>query len=60
MFKNLLKTTEGAIVYGGLVATLIVGKVAAVITGVAYAAVNIPNFLKWLKGLVGINIDDVE
>ncbi|MBV1929076.1 MAG: hypothetical protein KUG81_06140 [Gammaproteobacteria bacterium] len=51
--KDLIKTTEGAIVIGGLVATVLLGKVFAIITGVAYAAVNIPNFLAFLKKTVG-------
>ncbi len=51
--KDLIKTTEGAIVIGGLVATVLFGKVVAIVTGVAYVAVNVPNFLAWLKKLVG-------
>jgi len=51
--KDLIKTTEGAIVLGGLIATVLLGKVFAIATGVAYAAVNIPNFLTWLKKRIG-------
>jgi hypothetical protein len=47
--KELLKTTEGLIVFGGLAAIAFVGKAMIIPTGIAYAAVNIPNFLEWLK-----------
>jgi len=50
--KDLIKTTEGAIVFGGLISIAIIGKVMVIPVGVAYAAVNIPNFLAWLKKLV--------
>ena len=53
MLKTLLKSTEGAIVFGGLVAIALIGKVMIIPTGVAYAAVNIPNFLAWIKKQVG-------
>lgn len=51
--KDLIKTTEGAIVLGGLVVTVLFGKVFAIGTGIAYCALNIPNFLAWLKKQVG-------
>jgi hypothetical protein len=50
--KDLIKTTEGAIVIGGLISITLIGKVMVIPVGVAYAAVNIPNLLAWLKKLV--------
>ena len=47
--KSLLKTTEGLIVFFGLFLTLSYGRFFAIATGVAYAAVNIPNFWKWIQ-----------
>ena len=48
-FKDLLKTTEGAVVLGGLAATVILGKLFAWITAVAYVALNVPKVLAWIK-----------
>lgn len=51
-FKELLKTVEGAIVLGGCLAIAIFGTLSfylAVALGVAYAAVNVPTFLAWIK-----------
>tara|TARA_B100000497_G_scaffold14696_1_gene16972 strand:- start:238 stop:420 length:183 start_codon:yes stop_codon:yes gene_type:complete len=48
-FKDLLKTTEGAVVLGGLFATVVFGKMFAWITGVAYVALNVPKVLAWIK-----------
>jgi len=48
-FKDLLKTTEGAIVLGGLTATVVLGKLFAWITAIAYVALNVPKVLTWIK-----------
>ena len=48
-FKDLLKTTEGAVVLGGLFATVILGKLFAWITAIAYVALNVPKVLTWIK-----------
>jgi len=48
-FKDLLKTTEGAVVLGGLTATVIFGKLFAWITAIAYIALNVPKVLAWIK-----------
>ena len=48
-FKDLLKTTEGAVVLGGLTATVIFGKLFAWITAIAYVALNVPKVLAWIK-----------
>ena len=48
-FKDLVKTTEGAVVLGGLFATVILGKLFAWITGIAYVALNVPKVLTWIK-----------
>lgn len=48
-FKDLIKTTEGAVVLGGLFATVIFGKLFAWITGIAYVALNVPKVLAWIK-----------
>jgi len=55
--KNLIKTTEGAIVIGGLVATVLFGKVFAIATGIAYAAINVPNFLDWIHRVTKLDIN---
>ena len=51
-FKELLKTTEGAIVLGGLTATVLspifAPEVWAIGTGVAYVIVNVPNIKTFL------------
>ncbi len=47
-FKDLLKTTEGAVVLGGLFATVVFGKMFAWITGIAYVALNVPKVLAWI------------
>lgn len=55
-FKDLLKTTEGAIVLGGLVLIVIsplVGpKVWAIATGAGYVLVNVPGIITKIKELV--------
>ena len=48
-FKDLLKTTEGLVVLGGLFATVVFGKLFAWITGIAYVALNVPKVLTWIK-----------
>jgi len=48
-FKDLLKTTEGAVVLGGLFATVVLGKMFAWITAIAYVALNVPKVLSWIK-----------
>ena len=48
-FKDLLKTTEGAVVLGGLTATVVFGKLFAWITAIAYIALNVPKVLAWIK-----------
>lgn len=49
-FKDLIKTTEGAVVLGGLVLTVLFGKMFAIGTGVAYTLLNLPNVWTKLKG----------
>lgn len=48
-FKDLIKTTEGLVVIGGLLATIIVGKLFAYITLPAYIVLNVPNIWTWIK-----------
>ena len=48
-FKDLIKTTEGAVVLGGLTATVVFGKLFAWITAIAYVALNVPKVLAWIK-----------
>ena len=48
-FKDLVKTTEGAVVLGGLFATVILGKLFAWITGIAYVALNVRQVLTWIN-----------
>ncbi len=48
-FKDLVKTTEGAVVLGGLLATVLLGKLFAWITGIAYVALNVPKVYAWIK-----------
>lgn len=48
-FKQLIKSTEGAVVLGGLAATVIFGKVFAWITAIAYIALNVPKLVTWVK-----------
>lgn len=50
--KDLLKTTEGAIVLIGLVLTVIGGKFWAIATGVAYILINVPSLLKKIKQFI--------
>ena len=48
-FKDLVKTTEGAVVLGGLLATVLLGKLFAWATGIAYVALNVPKVFTWIK-----------
>lgn len=48
-FKDLIKTTEGLVVLGGLVATVVIGKLFAWLTAAAYIVINVPNILTWIK-----------
>ncbi len=47
-FKDILKTTEGAVVLGGLFLTVLFGKMFTWITGIAYVALNVPKVLAWI------------
>jgi len=49
--KDLVKTTEGAVVLGGLFATVFFGKLFAWITGIAYVALNVPKVYNFFKNL---------
>lgn len=53
-FKDLIKTTEGAVVLGGLALTVISPilspKVWALITGIVYVFINLPNLWATVKG----------
>jgi hypothetical protein len=55
-FKALIKTTEGAVVLGGLTLTvlspILSSTIWAIITGIAYVAVNIPNIFATAKSWV--------
>lgn len=52
-FKDLIKTTEGAIVLGGLLVTVLSPIFSpefwAIGTGIAYALVNLPNLRRKIK-----------
>ena len=58
-FKNLIKTTEGAVVLGGLflivISPIFGPKIWALLTAIAYILVNIPELLvdikEWYKNL---------
>jgi hypothetical protein len=47
--KDLLKTTEGAVVLIGLFLTVIGGKFWAIITAVAYILINVPSLITKIK-----------
>ena len=49
--KDLVKTTEGAVVLGGLLATVVFGKLFAWITAIAYVALNVPKVYDFFKNL---------
>ena len=55
-FKSLIKTTEGAVVLGGLALTvlspILSSTIWAIITGVAYVLVNIPSIITTAKSWV--------
>lgn len=55
-FKDLIKTTEGAVVLGGLTLTVLSPvfgpKTWAIGTGVAYVLLNLPNLVKKIKDLI--------
>ena len=50
--KDLIKTTEGAVVLAGLTLTVIFGKFFAIGTGVVYILLNVPNLWNKIKELV--------
>lgn len=54
-FKQVVATTEGLIVVGGLLLTvtspILPAKVWAVITAITYLAFKIPSFRDWLESL---------
>ena len=52
--KELIKTTEAIVVFGGLFLTLTFGRAFAIATAVAYVVVNVPNIKNWIKGKLGI------
>lgn len=62
--KALLKTTEGAIVLGGLALTvlspLFSPEIWAIGTGIAYLIVNVPAIGSFLKGLVKKKSGDTD
>ena len=49
--KDLIKTTEGAVVLGGLFLTVTVGKFWAIATAVTYILINVPSLLKKIKDM---------
>tara|TARA_R110000796_G_scaffold173189_1_gene290127 strand:+ start:88 stop:270 length:183 start_codon:yes stop_codon:yes gene_type:complete len=53
MFKALIQTTEGAVVLGGLVLTVLSpvfsAETWAIATGVAYTLINIPSLIVKIK-----------
>jgi hypothetical protein len=50
-FKDLIKTTEGAVVLGGLFLTVMGGKFWAIATGCAYVLINVPSLVGKIKEL---------
>lgn len=48
-WKDFIKTTEAVVVLGGLTATLLLGKMFALLTGVAYILLNVPKAWLWIK-----------
>lgn len=49
--KDLIKTTEGAIVLGGLFLTVVSGKFWAIATAITYILINVPSLVTKLKEL---------
>jgi hypothetical protein len=56
-FKDLIKSTEGAVVLIGLFLTVLLGKFWAVATAIAYILINLPALFgkikEWFNGLKG-------
>ncbi len=50
--KDLIKTTEGAVVLAGLFLTVTYGKFWALATAAAYILINVPSLLNKLKQLI--------
>ena len=48
--SDLIKTTEGAVVLGGLLATVLFGKVFAIATAIGYLLINLPSLWRTVKG----------
>lgn len=48
-FKDFIKTTEALVVLGGLVLTVVLGKLFAYFTAAAYVLLNVPKFWNWIK-----------
>jgi hypothetical protein len=47
--KDLIKTTEGIVVLGGLSLTFIFGEMFAILTAAVYILLNVPNLWNKLK-----------
>jgi len=48
-FKDLIKTTEGLVVLGGLLLTVLFGKFFAIATGIIYVMLKVPSVEKWIE-----------
>ena len=49
--KDLMKTTEGAVVLIGLFLTVTSGRFWAIATAIAYILINVPSLVKKIKNL---------
>lgn len=58
--KDLIKTTEGAVVLGGLFLTVTGGKFWAIATAVAYILINVPSLVSKIKEVYSNLKDNVK